>query len=61
MSDKASAALIARARYSGIRAMLLLETRAGHTIDWEAMGGRPSNAEEILATKLGTVCRVLYE
>ena len=61
MSDKALAARIAHGRYCGIRAMLLLEARAGHKIDWDAWGGRPSNADEILATKPGTDCRVLYE
>jgi hypothetical protein len=51
MSDKAFEKRVAEMKARLVRIFLLLEHRAGHTVDWSQVeGGRPANADEILAS-----------
>ena len=50
MSDKAFEKRVAHMKACVVRIFLLLEHRAGHKVDWSQVeGGRPENADEILA------------
>ena len=50
MSDKAFEKRVAEMKARLVRIFLRLEHRAGHKVDWSQIeGGRPENADEILA------------